>query len=57
MNAAITKEPRKGNGISREIILVQEENSEKWRRERKRDTLSKSVWSKRRRRKKKEYQV
>jgi hypothetical protein len=29
MNAAITKKPRRGNGISREISLVQEENSEK----------------------------
>jgi hypothetical protein len=52
------KKPRRGNGISREISLVQEENSEKWRRERRRvtdeaDTPSKSVWSKRSRRKKK----
>jgi hypothetical protein len=58
------KKPRRGNGISREISLVQEENSEKWRRERRRrvtdeaDTPSKSVWSKRsRRKKKKEYLV
>jgi hypothetical protein len=53
------KKPRRGNGISREISLVQEENSEKWRRERRRrvtdeaDTPSKSVWSKRIRSKKK----
>lgn len=32
------KKPRRGNGISREISLVQEENSEKWIRERRKVT-------------------